>query len=363
MNEGLTHSMWTRGRQGLSQLAGWCVLLAVISAIEGHYEWGRPEMLWLLLPVAGWSLWRTFRPVQSPVFRINLQHLGLDPPRRDQWIPLLPDGLRTAGLGLIVAVIAQPQSSSSIENMTREGIDIVMAMDVSGSMLSKDFSPNRLEAAKEVAREFVEDRPYDRVGVVVYEGESFTRVPLTTDHRVVIDGLKDLETGMVEGGTAIGMGLATAVNRLRKSYAKSKVVILITDGENNAGQIEPLDAAQLAALESIRVYTVGVGTVGKAKSPVRKRPNGTFIYDWVEVNIDEGTLQKIADATGGRYFRATSGAKLREVYEEIDTLEKTRFNVFRYNKKTEEFPSIGWLALLILGSEAFIRHAILRSLP
>lgn len=363
MDDAVKQAWWVRGRQALSQLAGWGLLLTVLSIVESRYDWGQPEWLWLLLALAGWSLWRVFRPIQTPLFRINLQHLGLTPPRRDQWIPLLPDAMRTAGLGLMIAVIAQPQSSSSIENMTREGIDIVMAMDVSASMLSKDFRPNRLEAAKEVAREFVTDRPHDRVGVVVYEGESFTRVPLTTDHRVVIDGLESLETGMVEGGTAIGMGLATAVNRLRRSDAKSKVVILITDGENNAGQIEPLDAAQLAALESIRVYTVGVGTVGKAKSPVRKRQDGSFIYDWVEVNIDEGTLRKIADATGGRYFRATSGAKLREVYEEIDILEKTRFNVFRYNKRTEEFPSIGWLALLLIGAEAFMRHAVLRSLP
>ena len=353
---------WIRGRQALAQLAGWAIWLLIFLMADGRYEWGNPVAWWLLLFAGSWSLWRVFKPVQLPTYRINLQHLGLNAPRRDQWIPLLPDVLRTAALGTIVAVIAQPQSSSSIENMTREGIDIVMAMDVSASMLSKDFRPNRLEAAKEVAREFVEDRPHDRVGVVVYEGESFTRVPLTTDHRVVIDGLEGLETGMVEGGTAIGMGLATAVNRLRKSDAKSKVVILITDGENNAGQIEPLDAAQLAALESIRVYTIGVGSVGKAKSPVRKRPDGSFIYDWVEVNIDEGTLKKIAEATGGRYFRATSGAKLREVYEEIDTLEKTRFNVFRYNKRTEEFAYFGWIALLLIGSEAFLRHVIFRSL-
>jgi Ca-activated chloride channel homolog len=352
-----------RVRQGLAQGAAWAAVLAVLFTANVRFDWGRPAAFWLMSAVAAWSAWRIFRPVEWPVFSINLQHLGLTPPRRDQWLPLLPDTLRTAGLGIMVLVIAQPQSSSSIENMTREGIDIVMAMDVSASMLSKDFRPNRLEAAKEVARDFVSDRPYDRVGVVVYEGESFTRVPLTTDHRVVLDGLDGLETGMVEGGTAIGMGLATAVNRLRKSEAKSKVVILITDGENNSGQIEPMDAAQLAALESIRVYTVGVGSVGKAKSPVRKRPNGTFIYDWVEVNIDEGTLQRIAQETGGRYFRATSGDKLREVYEEIDMLEKTRFNVFRYNKRTEEFPLIGWLAMLLLGAEAFLRHVIFRSLP
>lgn len=355
--------MGLRLRQGAAQALGWVGTCTAWYAAHIRFEWERPEALWLLAGVAAWSVWRLYRPVEWPVFNINLQHLGLTPPRRDQWLPLLPDVLRTAGLGIMVLVIAQPQSSSSMENMTREGIDIVMAMDVSASMLSKDFRPNRLEAAKSVARDFVADRPHDRVGVVVYEGESFTRVPLTTDHRVVLDGLEGLETGMVEGGTAIGMGLATAVNRLRKSEAKSKVVILITDGENNAGQIEPLDAAQLASLESIRVYTVGVGSVGKAKSPVRMRPNGTFIYDWVEVNIDEETLQAIAKETGGRYFRATSGEKLREVYEEIDMLEKTRFNVFRYNKRTEEYALFGWMALMLLGSEAVIRHVIFRSLP
>lgn len=352
-----------RARQGLIQLASWAMILFVWFAVDSNYEWARPKALMLLTAVLLWSLWKVWRPMEWPVFRLNLQHLDLSPPRRDQWLPLIQDAVRTAGLGMAVLVMAQPQSTSSIENMTREGIDIVMAMDVSASMLSKDFRPNRLEAAKEVAKAFVADRPFDRVGVVVYEGESFTQVPLTTDQRVVLDGLESLETGMVEGGTAIGMGLATAVNRLRKSEAKSKVVILITDGENNKGQIEPLDAAQLASLESIRVYTVGVGSVGKAKSPVRMRPDGSFIYDWVEVNIDEETLKRIAEKTGGRYFRATSGTKLKEVYEEIDTLEKTRFNVFRYNKRTEEFPGLGWLTLCLFGLEALLRHAFFRSLP
>jgi len=352
-----------RLRQGLAQALAWVLVLSALSAVQATFECARPQALVLFAVLGAWSLWKVFRPIEWPTFRINLQHLNLTPPRRDQWMPLLQDLVRTAGMGFAILVMAQPQSSSSIENMTREGIDIVMAMDVSASMLSKDFKPNRLEAAKEVAQDFVADRPFDRVGVVVYEGESFTRVPLTTDHRVVLDGLEGLETGMVEGGTAIGMGLATAVNRLRKSEAKSKVVILITDGENNKGQIEPMDAAQLAALESIRVYTVGVGTVGKAKSPVRMRPDGSFIYDWVEVNIDEETLQRIAEETGGRYFRATSGAKLKEVYEEIDTLEKTRFNVFRYNKRTEEFPILGWLTLAFFGFEAILRHILFRSLP
>ena len=355
--------MAARLKQAAAQGAAWAVMGMVFLALDRRFEWAAPAAFWWGTAVVVWSLWRIAQPMVAPAFRINLRHLDLTPPRRDQWIPLVPDGLRTLALGLIVLVLARPQSSSSIENMTREGIDIVMAMDASASMLSKDFRPNRLEAAKAVASEFVEDRPFDRVGVVVYEGESFTQVPLTTDHRVVQDGLNALETGRVEGGTAIGMGLATAVNRLRKSDAKSKVVILITDGENNSGQIEPQDAAQLARLESIRVYTVGVGTIGRAKSPVRQRPDGSYIYDWVEVNIDEPTLKSIAQETGGRYFRATSGDKLKEIYTEIDALEKTRFNVFRYNKKTEEFPLVGWFALACLAAEAVVRHLFIRSLP
>ena len=355
--------MAARLKQAAAQGAAWAVMGMVFLALDRRFEWAAPTAFWWGTAVVGWSLWRIAQPMVVPAYRINLRHLDLTPPRRDQWIPLVPDGLRTLALGLIVLVLARPQSSSSIENMTREGIDIVMAMDASASMLSKDFRPNRLEAAKTVASEFVEDRPFDRVGVVVYEGESFTQVPLTTDHRVVQDGLNALETGRVEGGTAIGMGLATAVNRLRKSDAKSKVVILITDGENNSGQIEPQDAAQLARLESIRVYTVGVGTIGRAKSPVRQRPDGSYIYDWVEVNIDEPTLKSIAQETGGRYFRATSGDKLKEIYTEIDALEKTRFNVFRYNKKTEEFPLVGWFALACLAAEAVVRHLFIRSLP
>jgi Ca-activated chloride channel family protein len=208
---------------------------------------------------------------------------------------------------------------------------------------------------------FVEERPTDRIGVVAYEGEAFTQIPLTTDQRVVMNGIEQLQTGLLEGGTAIGMGLATAVNRLKASEAESKVVILLTDGVNNSGKIEPLDAAQLAKLNNIRVYTIGVGTIGKARSPVRKVGN-TFQYDWIEVEIDEDILRNIAKMTGGRYFRATNEEKLAGIYREIDQLEKTRFNVLRYNQKTEEFLPFGLAAALALLIEFILSQFVIRTL-
>ena len=278
-----------------------------------------------------------------------------------QSIPEIPFGLRTLTLGLLSIAAAQPQSSSSVEDLTREGIDIVLSIDLSASMLSKDFDPNRLEASKAVASTFVEERPNDRVGVVAYEGEAFTQIPLTTDQRVVMNGIAQLETGLLEGGTAIGMGLATAVNRLKESEAESKVIILLTDGVNNSGQIEPLDAAQLAKLNNIRVYTIGVGSIGKARSPVSKVGN-TYQYDWIEVKIDEDVLKNIASSTGGRYFRATSEDKLSSIYKEIDQLEKTQFNVLRYNQKTEEFLPFALAAAFAFFLEFFLRQFAIRTL-
>ncbi len=229
-------------------------------------------------------------------------------------------------------------------------------------MLSRDFDPSRLESAKSVAIKFVDERPDDRIAVVVYEGEGFTQVPLTTDHRVVKNGIKELETGWIEGGTAIGLGLATAVNRLKESEAKGKVIILLTDGINNAGQIDPIDAAQLAKMFGIRVYTIGVGSIGKARSPIGKRGN-QWVFDWVDVEIDEAILKNIAETTGGRYFRATSEAKLKEIYGEIDSLEKTRFNVLQVNKKTEEFIPFILISLAFFLLEFVFKSAILRTSP
>lgn len=352
----------------------WILIPHVLAALTGmmvaqyadqHFEWESAHWLWLgtaaLLHVG-------FRFIQEVQNRIpGLQWTGWDVTRNRswirkaiQWVPEIPSALRTLTLCLIAIAAARPQSSSSVEDYTREGIDIILSIDLSASMLSKDFSPNRLEASKEVAAQFVNERPNDRIGVVAYEGEAFTQIPLTTDQRVVMNGIAELETGLLEGGTAIGMGLATAVNRLRDSDAKSKVIILLTDGVNNAGQIEPLDATQLAKLSGIRVYTIGVGSIGKARSPVRKVGN-KIQYDWIEVRIDEEILRQIASNTGGRYFRATNKDKLEGIYDEIDALEKTRFNVLRYNQRTEEFLPFALAALFSLCVEFILRNFVIRT--
>ena len=347
-------------------------ILAVVTYAIGlfyasqHFEFESPALLWLgalialhislrLYVQSGQRFSGLVWSWESPESQLTWKTMGF------QCIPEIPYALRTLTIGLITIAAARPQSSSSVEDLTREGIDIVLSMDLSASMLSKDFDPNRLEASKTVATDFVNDRPNDRIGVVAYEGEAFTQIPLTTDQRVVMNGIGELQTGLLEGGTAIGMGLATAVNRLKDSEAESKVVILLTDGVNNAGKIEPLDAAQLAKLNDIRVYTIGVGTIGKARSPVAKMGN-QFQYDWVEVEIDETILRDIAKLTGGRYFRATNGEKLASIYTEIDELEKTRFNVLRYNQKTEEFLPYGIAAVLAFFIEFLLRQFAIRTL-
>lgn len=328
-----------------------------------HFEFAEPWLLWLLCSGIVHVFYRIY--LQSNAGFVGLIWSWESPDSQLTWrtmafqaIPEIPYALRTLSLSFLAIAAAQPQSSSSIEDLTREGIDIVLSMDVSASMLSKDFSPNRLESSKAVATKFVDERPNDRIGVVAYEGEAFTQIPLTTDQRIVMNGIQELETGLLEGGTAIGMGLATAVNRLKNSDAQSKVIILLTDGVNNAGKIDPMDAAQLAALNDIRVYTIGVGTIGKARSPVAKVGN-RYQYDWVEVEIDEKILRQISNATGGKYFRATNEAKLQSIYMEIDELEKTKFNVLRYNQKTEEFLPFALIAAFAFLLEFLLRHLMI----
>ncbi len=269
--------------------------------------------------------------------------------------------LRILALALLIIVLARPQSSTSSKDVTIEGIDIVMAMDISGSMLAQDFKPNRLEASKEVASEFINSRPNDRVGLVIFSGETFTQCPLTTDHAVLRNLFKDVKSGMIEDGTALGDGLATAVNRLRKSDAISKVIILLTDGVNNMGAIDPVSAAEIAKLYGIRIYTIGVGSRGLAPYPVQT-PFGVQ-YQNVEVKIDEKLLQRVAAMTDGLYFRATNKKSLEDIYKEIDKLEKSKIDVTEFSKKHEEFLPIAILALILLLAEALLRSTVFRTVP
>jgi len=277
------------------------------------------------------------------------------------WVRHLPFMLSMVALGLLFTALARPQSSLSWQDVTKEGIDIVLTLDISGSMRAEDLKPNRLEASKQVALEFIAERPNDRIGLVTFSGESFTQSPLTTDHSVLKNLFKDITFGMIEDGTAIGLGLANAVNRLRDSEAKSKVVILLTDGFNNQGSIPPLTAAEIAREFGVRVYTIGVGTKGLAPYPF-KTHFGTTAYQQVEVKIDEPTMQEIAKLTGGKYYRATNNRNLAAIYEEIDQLEKSKIEVTEYRKKSEEFLPFALLAAIFLFLEFGLRNTLLRSI-
>ncbi|MFV0565934.1 MAG: vWA domain-containing protein [Flavobacteriaceae bacterium] len=272
--------------------------------------------------------------------------------------------LRLLALGLLITALARPQTVDvSTKTKTTRGIDIVMAIDVSASMLAKDLRPNRLEALKEVAAEFIQDRPNDRIGLVEYAGESYTKTPITSDKAIVLRSLKSIKyNSILEGGTAIGMGLATAVNRLKDSKATSKIIILLTDGVNNSGFIDPKIASELALEYGIKVYTIGLGTNGMALSPVAIDPRtGEFQYAKIQVEIDEALLKDIAKTTGGKYFRATNNKKLEEIYEEINKLETTEIEEFKFYNYDEKFRPLVVLALILLGLEVLLRNTIFRS--
>lgn len=274
----------------------------------------------------------------------------------------LPFVLRCMAIALIIVAIARPQSAEDNQTVSTEGIDIVMAIDVSTSMLARDFKPDRLTAAKEVASKFILERRNDRLGLVVFAGESFTQSPLTTDHATVINLLNQVGSGVIEDGTAIGSGLATAVNRLKDSPAKSKVIILLTDGVNNRGQITPQTAAELAAALDVKVYTIGVGTEGTAPYPaIDAWGNKTFIE--AKVEIDEAILTEVSELTGGKYFRAIDNESLTKVYEEINTLEKSKIDVENYILYKECFARFMLAALLLLMLEMLVRHLYLRQIP
>lgn len=284
---------------------------------------------------------------QAPTWKVRLRHMVF--------------ALRLLALAFIIIALARPQSSISRRDVTVEGIDIVITLDISSSMLAEDFQPNRLEAAKSIASDFVNERPNDRIGIVAFSGEAFTQCPLTTDKNILTELFRQLKSGMIEDGTAIGDGLATAVNRLRESDAISKVIILLTDGENNRGNIDPLTAGEIAKKMGVRVYTIGVGTHGMAPYPF-KTPFGTQ-YQNVEVKIDEKLLQNIANMTGGQYFRATNNSTLREIYSQIDKLEKSRIDVSEFHNRIDEFRPLVIIALILLVIEMLLSLTLFRHQP
>jgi Ca-activated chloride channel homolog len=326
-------------------------------------KFANPHFFWLLvlIPIltAVYIYYRRRRSVQMTFS--SFEGLAGYRPSLRQRLNHVPFVLKMLGLAAVITALARPQSSSSGQNITTEGIDIVMALDISSSMLAEDLKPNRIEAAKKVAGDFIDGRPTDRIGLVVFSGESFTQCPLTSDHAVLRNLFGGIQSGLLADGTAIGEGLATAVNRIRNSKAKSKVIILLTDGINNIGAIAPLTAGEIAKTFGIRVYTIGVGTTGVAPYPF-KTPYG-IQYQNMEVQIDEDVLKQIANETGGKYFRATTTSKLKEIYADIDRMEKSKIDVTEFRHKTEEFYPLALLAILLFGADILLRYTLLRTLP
>ena len=329
-----------------------------------NFEFVNPQFFWLflLLPVLVlWYFWK--RNQQTAALKIS-SIKGFKTGKN--WLarmrPLLFI-LRMLAISALIVAMARPRTvDESTRIKTSKGIDIVMAIDVSASMLARDLKPNRLEALKTVAARFINARPNDRIGLVEYAGESFTKTPLTSDKSIVLSSLKGIVYNtIIEGGTAIGSGLATAVNRLKESRAKSKVIILLTDGVNNTGFIDPKIASELAVEFEIKVYTIGLGSNGMASSPIGIRPDGGFQYGNVPVEIDEALLKEIAKITGGQYFRATSTTKLSEIYDEINKLEKTDIEEFRYTNYDEMFRPWTLLALGLLGFDLLLRYSVFKS--
>ncbi len=319
-------------------------------------------VLLLLIPIIGlWQRWKN-KKTESFFTLPSLESIQDIKTIRSRLVPLIPL-LRALACAAFIIALARPQLALKEEEVKAEGVDIMMIMDLSSSMLAQDFKPDRLQVSKKVAKDFVDKRPYDRLGLVVFAGESFTQCPLTTDHRVVKDFLDNLQCGLLDDGTAIGMGLASAVNRLKDSESKSKVAILLTDGVNNAGYITPNTAAEIAQKFNIKVYTIGVGSMGKALSPISRRSDGKYVFGMARVEIDEELLKNISNMTGGRYYRATTAESLEAIYAEIDQLEKTEIDVTVFKKYSEEFRKVLVWGFGFLLLEILLRLTVLRTLP
>ena len=329
-----------------------------------NFEFSHPQFFWLFLtlPVALlWYIWK-YKKQNASVKLSSLK--GFD--GSSSLLPKLKPFLfllRLLALAALITALARPRNVDvSTRTKSTKGIDIIIAIDVSASMLAKDLRPNRLDALKKVAADFIKGRPSDRIGLVEYAGESYTKTPITSDKTIVLSSLNSIKyNSIMEGGTAIGMGLSTSVNRLKDSKAQSKVIILMTDGENNAGFIDPKIASELALEFGIKTYTIGMGTNGLALSPVAIKPNGSFVYDNVKVTIDEELLKEIAKVTGGKYFRATNNKKLKEIYDEIDKLEKTEVEEFKYTNYEEKYRPLVLLAGALLLFEILLRFTLFRS--
>jgi len=318
-------------------------------------------LLLLLIPVITWYIWKQ-RKSDAGIQISTTRAFAKTPKTYKYYLKHIPFVLRLGALTALIVVLARPQKTDVLSNESIEGIDIMIVLDVSTSMLAEDLQPNRLEASKSVAAEFIMSRPNDNIGLVIFAGESFTQSPLTTDHVALVNLLNAVECGMIEDGTAIGNGLATAVNRIKDSQAISRVIILLTDGENNRGEITPLNAAEIARAFGIRVYTIGVSSAA-ATAPYKVKTNFGVHYQNIPVDIDEPTLQKIAAMTGGLYFRATDNKKLQAIYKEIDQLERTKINVESYKKKNEEYLLYALLFFAFLIAEILLRNTILRRIP
>ena len=322
-----------------------------------------PEFFWLLLLLPLMLLWYWFWNKKSQVNVTFSTTIAFK--KTKSWSDALYHllfVLRMIAIALIVVALARPQThSENAKTKITDGIDIVMAIDVSASMLSQDLKPNRFEALKKVASQFVKDRPNDRIGLVIYAGESYTKTPVTTDKSIILNALSEITYGQIEDGTAIGMGLATAVNRLKESKAKSRVIILLTDGVNNTGFIDPQTAAELAAEYGIKVYTVGIGTNGMALSPYALNADGSIIYRMQQVDIDEPLMKKIAQVTKGRYFRATNNPTLQQIYDEMNQMETTKIEEFKYTEVDEKFRWWVLVAGVLLLLEFVLKHTLLRN--
>lgn len=319
-------------------------------------------LLLLLIPMIVWYVMKQ-RTKQATIRFSSMKPFAAAPKSYKNYLRHLPFVLRVVTVILVIIVLSRPQSTDHWENSSVEGIDIVMSIDISSSMLAEDLKPNRLEAAKNVAAEFINGRPNDNIGLVSFARESFTQCPLTVDHAVLLNLFRDVNSGMIEDGTAIGLGIATAVNRMKESKAKSKVIILLTDGSNNSGEIAPVTAAEIAKAYNIRIYTIGVGTTDKTAPYPMQYPNGMVQYQNIEVDIDEVTLKQIASTTGGAYFRATDNKSLKSIYAEIDQMERTKINVKEFSRKQEEYLHFAICALLLLLCEIVLKNSILRTLP